>query len=102
MEVQHLRHSVSRSDPRATLREEAPPEELVSHMESSPSGVNNPRVLDLETEMAFTSWDQSCKEPHVTSSGDLRECRRPAKHGGGFHASGFASTRSLFVWPSDA
>lgn len=99
MEVLHLRHSVPRIDPRAVVRKEAPPGKVVSHMESSPpSGVTNPKVLDLETEMAYTSWDQSCKDPHITGTGDLRECRRPANHGGGFHASGFASTRSLFVW----
>jgi hypothetical protein len=99
MEVQHLRHSIPRIDPRPLVREEASPKELVSHMESSPSGgVTNPRVLDLETEMAFTPWDQSCKDPHITGTGDLRECRRPANHAGGFHASGFASSRSLFIW----
>jgi hypothetical protein len=68
-------------------------------MESSPpGGVTNPRILDLETEMAYTSWDQSGKDPHVTGTGDLRECRRPANHNGAFHASGFASDRSLFIW----
>jgi hypothetical protein len=57
----------------------------------------NPRVEALELEMAYTSWEQSCQDPHITLNGDLRQCRR-ARHHGGPHASGFASNQTLMVW----
>lgn len=57
----------------------------------------NKKVQDLELEMAFTTWEGSCQDPHITHGGDLRQCRRPKNHEG-VHASGFASTRSLYVW----
>lgn len=59
--------------------------------------VNNPRVRALELEMAYTTWDQSCQDPHITYDKELRQCRRAKNHEGP-HASGFASTRSLRVW----
>ena len=42
----------------------------------------------IETEMAFTSWQRSCQDPHVTPDNSLRQCRRPTGHDGD-HASGF-------------
>jgi hypothetical protein len=65
--------------------------------EQPADGVLNPRVEALELEMAYTSWEQSCQDPRVTLTGDLRQCRRPRNHEG-THASGFASNRTLMVW----
>jgi hypothetical protein len=57
----------------------------------------NKRLQDLETEMAYTTWGASCRDPHITFYGDMRECRRAALHDGA-HASGFASTGTLYLW----
>lgn len=46
----------------------------------------------LDTEFAYTNYEQSCKEPAVTPSGSLRECRRTPGHQGR-HASGFRNNR---------
>lgn len=69
---------------------EQPPEEPVHP-------VLNPRVTALELEMAYTSWDQSCQDPHVTRSGDLRECRRAKNHPLP-HASGHTANKTLRIW----
>ena len=52
-----------------------------------------PIVTDeaLDAEFAYTSWDCSCQDPFA-SGRDLRQCRRPAHHGGA-HAAGFARDR---------
>lgn len=97
MEMLHLCTSFPRTHARTSMREEAQKGELVSHMEPPSSGVANQRVVDLDTEMSYTTWAESCKDPHVTLSGDLRECRRRADHPG-VHASGFAASRTLYVW----
>lgn len=44
----------------------------------------------LVREMQYTTWEGSCKDPFAFSV-DLRECRRPAHHGGP-HASGFMTS----------
>ena len=31
-------------------------------------------------EMDYTTYDASCKDPHVSPAGDLIECRRQARH----------------------
>jgi hypothetical protein len=54
----------------------------------------------IETAMAYTTWDQSCKDPHLTPGGDLRECRRPNHHPGA-HASGHSENGTLLFWNGD-
>ena len=66
-------------------------------MTEQPDGVLNPRVKDLEIEMAYTTWAESCQDPHICRDNSLRQCRRRKNHDGA-HASGFASTRTLMVW----
>lgn len=45
----------------------------------------------IQTEMAYTTYAESCKDPYLTDGADfppeLRECRRRNKHDG-THASG--------------
>lgn len=53
--------------------------------------IEAPVVDELEIEMAYTRWDDSCKDPHLvpTADGtDFRECRRAKGHDGP-HASGY-------------
>lgn len=45
----------------------------------------------IALEMAYTSWEQSCKDP----TPELRECRRPHGHEGP-HASGHGD--GLRLW----
>jgi hypothetical protein len=52
------------------------------------------QILDLE--FAFTTWDQSCKDPLLTDLADFRQCRRAIDHDGD-HACGFGSARVR--WP---
>lgn len=33
-----------------------------------------------QLEMAYTSYADSCKDPHLDSSGTVRFCRRPKGH----------------------
>jgi hypothetical protein len=54
-------------------------------------------LVYIETEMAYTTWDESCKDPTVIPNGDFRECRRPKNHKGP-HASGHSANNSLIVW----
>lgn len=54
----------------------------------------------IETAMAYTTWDQSCKDPHLTPGGDLRECRRPNHHPGA-HASGHSENGTLIFWNAE-
>lgn len=49
---------------------------------------------DFEQEFAYTTWEQSCKDPAVIQ-GDLRECRRPKGHKS-VHASGHG--KDLLMW----
>lgn len=49
----------------------------------------------IELEMAYTPYQQACKDPQVGPDGDLRECRRQAGHVGP-HASGHAD--QLIMW----
>lgn len=57
---------------------------------SKPTGLEQ-----IELEMAYTSWEQSCKDPVVGPTGDLRECRRQHGHAGP-HASGHGE--QLILW----
>lgn len=50
----------------------------------------------LDHEFAYTRWDLSCRDPYA-GEGDLRQCRRPARHGGD-HAAGFEAGRVR--WPA--
>ena len=43
---------------------------------------------ELTLEMAWTPWRDSCRDPHITPDGDLRQCRRRRNHDDE-HASGF-------------
>lgn len=53
-------------------------------------------IQQIELEMSYTTWEQSCKDPAVDpSTGDLRECRRQHSHTGP-HASGFGP--GLYMW----
>lgn len=49
-------------------------------------------ATSIETEMLYTTYGESCKDPYLTNGADfppdLRECRRPHGHAGK-HASGF-------------
>lgn len=49
----------------------------------------------IQQEMYYTTYDESCKDPTLTTQGDPRECRRPAGHAGP-HASGFNDR--LYLW----
>lgn len=51
----------------------------------------------IEMEMTYTPYLGSCREPAVTSTGDLRQCRRAMRHHGE-HASGFG--QNLYLWTS--
>lgn len=55
----------------------------------------------IQTEIAYTTYDESCRDPYLTNGADfpaeLRECRRPAGHTKGPHASGFG--RGYVEWP---
>lgn len=55
----------------------------------------------IQTEMAYTTYDESCRDPYLTDGADfpaeLRECRRPKRHQGN-HASGFG--RHFVEWPA--
>lgn len=55
----------------------------------------------IQTEMAYTTYDESCRDPYLTNGADfpaeLRECRRPKRHNGN-HASGFG--RGYVEWPA--
>lgn len=48
-------------------------------------------MTTVETEMAWTTWGESCRDAAVTPEGDLRQCRRRVGHptDDGGHASGF-------------
>jgi hypothetical protein len=55
----------------------------------------------IQTEMLYTTYGESCRDPYLTDGADfpaeLRECRRPHGHQGN-HASGF---RAYYVeWPA--
>jgi hypothetical protein len=43
-------------------------------------------MADTRLEMIYTPYQQACRDPHITTDGDLRECRRQHKHDGP-HAS---------------
>jgi len=45
----------------------------------------------IQTEMSYTTWDESCKDPLLTEDNDLRECRRTNRHDEK-HASGFGNS----------
>jgi hypothetical protein len=49
-----------------------------------------------EHETAYTTWGESCRDPHITPAGDLRQCRRRAGHDD-LCASGFGS--GYEEWP---
>lgn len=55
----------------------------------------------IQTEMAYTTYAESCKDPFLTDGADfppeLRECRRTARHEGA-HASGHG--RGYVEWPA--
>lgn len=55
----------------------------------------------IQTEMAYTTYGESCRDPYLTDGADfpaeLRECRRAAKHEG-VHASGHG--RHYVEWPA--
>lgn len=55
-------------------------------------------MKQIETEMLYTTYGESCKDLHVTPEGDLRECRRTRGHWteGTECASGFG--RGLVRW----
>lgn len=42
---------------------------------------------EVEHEMAWTTWQESCRDPAVID-GSLRQCRRRARHNDD-HASGY-------------
>jgi hypothetical protein len=50
--------------------------------------------MDLDTEFAFTPWEDSCRDPHPT----IRQCRRPRGHDGD-HAAGWGERR--ITWPQE-
>ena len=50
---------------------------------------------EIMRELSYTSYEQSCKNPAVTNTGSLRECRRQYGHTG-VCASGFG--RAYFEW----
>ena len=58
-------------------------------------------AASVQTEMAYTTYGESCKDPYLTDGADfpaeLRECRRPYGHQGD-HASGFG--RHFVQWPT--
>lgn len=54
-------------------------------------------IEQIELEMAYTTWEQSCKDPVIDPYGDLRECRRDKRHVGP-HASGFIKQDSFYMW----
>lgn len=55
-------------------------------------------IVELyEAEMAYTSYDEACKDPTVVLADDLRECRRP-KHHPGPHASGHTANGTFTMW----
>jgi hypothetical protein len=41
--------------------------------------------------MIYTPYQHSCRDPHITTDGDLRECRRQHRHDGP-HASDYPYT----------
>jgi len=43
---------------------------------------------ELDTEFAYTTWDDSCRDPHTID----QQCRRPHAHTGD-HAAGFGNGR---------
>lgn len=43
----------------------------------------------IQREMAYTTYAESCKDPHITPDADMRECRRAKRHAPP-HASGYA------------
>jgi hypothetical protein len=50
----------------------------------------------IEQEIAYTTWEDSCKEPAVVG-GEPRECRRQKNHDG-VCASGFTANQTFKVW----
>jgi hypothetical protein len=53
--------------------------------------------LMLDLVMAYTTYDQSCRDPHITAQGELRECRLPTHHADD-HASGYGPEGRRY-WP---
>lgn len=45
---------------------------------------------DIQHEMAYTTYTESCRDAHITPEGDLRECRRMKRHALP-HASGYGT-----------
>jgi hypothetical protein len=50
-----------------------------------------PTPKEIQLEMYYTTWEDSCRNPAVTAEGSLRECRRFRGHwkNGSPCASGF-------------
>lgn len=84
--------------------------ELLAAWEADPDGqaavaaIHDRKAADearqlqaVETAMAYTTYDGSCKDPFITPGGDFRECQRPNHHGGA-HASGHSDNGTLIFW----
>lgn len=54
---------------------------------------------DLHLEMAYISYEDSCKDPHVDPDGTLRECRRGRWHK--YEGTPHASDYPLTVWRNE-
>lgn len=55
------------------------------------------KLEQIELEMAYTSWEQSCKDPLLPAEHDERACRRQAGHED-YHAAGFSANGTLVLW----
>ncbi len=59
---------------------------------------------ELLLEVDYTAYDSSCRDPHITPSTDLVECRRLRGHAGDTHGTrdGPRAIRWLVERPSPA
>lgn len=66
-------------------------------MTDEPAPVKTP--AEVQKEMAFTTYGESCRDKTIFPDGELRECRRPFRHkrDGTNHASGFE--KGYREWP---
>ncbi|WP_213815033.1 hypothetical protein [Glaciihabitans sp. dw_435] len=54
----------------------------------------------LLLEMDYTTYGQSCREPHITPSSELVECRRDRGHSADVHAT--RAGAGIIVWEISA
>lgn len=67
---------------------------------TGPETLVNEKIAAIELEMAYTTWEYSCRDPHISWNGDLKECRR-AKNHEGVHAVGFTANGTFYVWHTE-